>query len=162
MNLHTQMASLSEFYADALLVVQSRQHDYAPDGIPLIEVCKSAARSNITVEQVLYQLFHKQLSALTRWVHHGKLDSESLASRLMDAANYLAFFRFYASRRNELHETWTEHFTRNECKCLLHPDEAIYGERSNQCERCCILAWLARHSNDSGPDASPMIPRLLD
>jgi hypothetical protein len=161
MNLHTQMASLSEFYADALLVVQSRQHDYAPDGIPLIEVCKSAAMSNITVEQVLYQLFHKQLSALTRWVYHGKLDSESLSSRLMDAANYLAFFRFYASRRDELHDTWTDHFTRNECKCA-NRETAIYGKHSSQCERCCILAWLGRPSRDSEHDASPMIPKLLD
>ena len=144
MTLEEQYSDLTEFYESCLEVITSRQHDYAREGIPLMETLKSSAKSNITIEQSLYQLFHKQLSAWERFVHTGRLDSESIRSRLKDAANYVGLFHFYITRKEELHTAWASHYVDQPCHCH-HPLIAVYGTLSNQCLRCCILTWLERH-----------------
>ena len=144
MNLSDQHTALTVFFAECLEIVASRQHDYAKDGIPLLETLKSAVKSGVTIEQSLYQLFHKQLSAYERYVATGQLDSEPIESRLKDAANYLGLFNFYLTQKKELHAAWSSHFIALDCTCPYR-DPLTSTPHSDPCQRCSILIWLARH-----------------
>jgi len=128
-----------------LEIVASRQHDYAKDGIPLLETLKSAVKSGVTIEQSLYQLFHKQLSAYERYVATGQLDSEPIESRLKDAANYLGLFNFYLTQKKELHAAWSSHFAGLPCIYQSNPDLSTSITHRAVCQRCSILTWLAHH-----------------
>lgn len=161
MNLMTQAIAVQEFFKACLSVMQSRQHDYAPDGIALLEAAKGAAISNVTLEQYLHGLFNKQLSAYYRYVYTGQLDSDSIHSRLRDAANYLALTEYYIRYREELHQAWQAHFEPVKCQCG-NPTVAIYGPSSDWCLRCCVLKWSVHHSNVYERKSLPTTPKVPD
>lgn len=157
MTLDDQARHFEMVYSLAVGTLQNRARDYAPGGVPLLNLLETAVEKNVSIESELWSLFKKQQTAIQRYVLHGIVDSDPLRSRVIDACNYLVFFEFYNSRRTEIHAAW-EHYWRNEpcepeCRLgsLWHPERplgtvTVMMHVLHECQRCQTLWWLARHS----------------
>lgn len=55
-----------------------------------------------TAEQIAWVYLRKQLQALLRYVKHGKLETEPLMNRIIDARNFLAIIGGIARRKGDL------------------------------------------------------------
>jgi hypothetical protein len=94
-------------YECATDVLDNRAKDYAPGGAPLLNVLDTCVRRKLTPSQVLGVLLDKQTTALDRFFKHdGRLDSDSLRSRTIDALNYHVFMLFWVERRADICEAW--------------------------------------------------------
>lgn len=144
MRLDTQLKYFLTFYMDRCVgAMKSRQHDYAPDGVVLLNVLETCVNRQIKPEQVLGVLLDKQLTAINHYRQHGHTNSESLASRAADAANYLVFLTMWEEKRREILDGWNEHWTAQPCTCELLVDDPTM--RGLSCQRCNTVSWLDRY-----------------
>jgi hypothetical protein len=132
MNLKEQYDAISQFYDDALSVIASRQSDYAPTGVALLNVLDSCVTWNQQPFQVLGNLLDKQTTALQHLCIHGHVNSDPPVSRLKDAANYFAFFHIWLTRREEIMRSWMRYWETQPCKC----------HENFICKRCRTISWL--------------------
>lgn len=80
--------------ADALMdqahaVLSNKGADYADSADALAGFRRIADDTGLSMRQVWGVFFGKHLSAVQAYVRHGKLESEPLRSRIIDAINYL-------------------------------------------------------------------------
>lgn len=61
-----------------------------------------AAELDMKTEQIVWVYLRKQLQALLRYVNHGKLETEPLMNRIIDARNFLAILGGVARRKGDL------------------------------------------------------------
>lgn len=149
MNLEQQMDFFKSFYIGAngpLGAMLSRQHDYAPDGVVLLNILDTCVKSDITPVQVLGVLLDKQLTALDHFRKHGHTKSESVRSRCADACNYLVFFVMWSEFKSEILTGWLEHWSGKECTC--HAVRRVDAPE-DQCKRCLTLLWIVRNEDRS-------------
>jgi hypothetical protein len=136
MNLREQYAKIEQFYDDALAVIRSRQSDYAPTGVALLNVLDTCVRWDMTPLQALGVLLDKQTTALQHLCVHGHVNSDPPLSRLCDSANYFALFYMYLSETDAVHEGWRQHWLSRACRC----------DNDTMCQRCATLNWLTDHA----------------
>lgn len=143
------------WYSTSIAAITTRARDYAPDGVPLLDLVDTCVDRDSTPEAELWSLFKKQYSAIRRFVSDGKVDSDSIDSRLRDGCNYLAFIAFYLTHRSSLFHAWRAHWMNQTCSCvygsLRHPTDInhVLNELSksgaHDCQRCRTLWWVTRH-----------------
>lgn len=144
MNLQQQQEFIENFFADAAHVVRNRRSDYAPDGIVLLNVLASCVQWEQTPVQVLGVLLDKQTTALQALCKLGKVDSDPPRSRLVDSANYFAFFAMYLTHADVIHTAWYHHWIAQPCRCLEPP-----LDNEDVCVRCKTLIWLDNHARQT-------------
>lgn len=133
LTLAVQEAAIIQFFSESLAVLTSKSRDYAPEGVPLLNVLDSCRKWGLQPLQVLGIAYQKQETALSRYVRGEPLDTDSPRSRLIDAVNYLALMAFYIQFRDRIHEQWEMWLNRQPCLCT-------YG--SDKCTRCARLEWV--------------------
>lgn len=88
----TGIAAIDEMLLKCVETLKVKNADYTEGKAaadPTAHFKKAAEDSGITVEQAWNVLFGKQLSAIKRYVKEGRVESEPIESRIMDAINYL-------------------------------------------------------------------------
>jgi len=135
LNLATQLRSVEHFFQEAAEILNGKSRDYAPEGIPLLNVVDSCRKWNMQPLQVLGIAYQKQETAISRFVRDGVLDSDPIRSRLIDAVNYFALMAFYAQYRQAIHEQWERWVRAQPCTCT-------FGELPHSCVRCLRLKWI--------------------
>jgi hypothetical protein len=135
LNLATQLRAVEKFYQDAADVLEGKSRDYAPEGVPLLNVVDSCRKWGLQPLQVLGIAYQKQETALSRYVRHGVLDSDPVRSRLVDAVNYLALMAFYVQSKDVIHERWRTWVQSQPCTCML-------SDEPESCTRCARLKWI--------------------
>jgi len=93
MNLVEQNQHAGQFFGECMEILNTKGKDYTPEDESLKEVREIAAEAGITPRQVLWVYLRKHVSAIQRWVSVGKVESEPVAGRLRDLANYAALMR---------------------------------------------------------------------
>lgn len=146
LTLDDQQRFLTIFWERCLYITATKGSDYAPDRIPLLEMCSACAEVDISIPQGLWVLYRKHFSAIRKHFFLNKeLESELISGRLLDAANYFAFLAFYDGHKHELRAAWSRHWTARMCTCY-ELDESTPKDKCGEllCERCTTLSWLAR------------------
>lgn len=134
LNLATQLRAVEQFYQDAAAVLDGKSRDYAPEGVPLLNLVDSCRKWGLQPVQVLGIAYQKQETALSRFVRDGVLDSDPVRSRLIDAVNYLALMAFYVQFKRAIHDQWETWTLAQPCTC---------GESGVRvCTRCARLEWI--------------------
>lgn len=152
MNLHDQQQFLRLFYSNCLGITKTKGPDYAPDGIPLLDMVATCVDTQCSIPQGLWTLFRKHVSAIRKhFILRQRLTSESVDSRLFDAANYLAFLGFYDANKQELFASWRRHWVRQPCECESGATDPLTTARQ-LCQRCETLFWLDRQASNEGFD----------
>lgn len=142
-NLSDQKRYCELFFSNCIGVLNNRSRDYAPEGIPLLQTLRPAVEADIGIVPALWQLYSKQHTAIVRYVRGGALDSDSITSRLTDAANLLALISFYEANKDEFHAMWLGYWLNEECPC-------VPGYPQSDCHRHRTLMWLQ-------PRLSPLV-----
>lgn len=132
-DLEHQMEEVNRLFTEALVQMNGRKRDYAPEGVPLLNVLDSCVKWGVTPLQVLGIAYQKQETALSGYVAGRKLNSESARSRIIDAVNYLALMAYYDRWRCEIHESWREWLEGQPCTCV---------SRDAWCQRCARLKFV--------------------
>lgn len=84
-------------YTDVLFdtcqsTLKKKGHDYAGDYNVLANFNRNAAITGLEPEQVWAIYFMKHIDAIMTYVKDGKLESEGIEGRVIDAINYLILF----------------------------------------------------------------------
>jgi hypothetical protein len=140
LNLATQLRAIEQFYQEATAVLDGKSRDYAPEGVPLLNVVDSCRKWGLQPLQVLGIAYQKQETALSRFVREGVLDTDSVRSRLIDAVNYLALMAFYLRYTPEIHDQWKRWVLQQPCTCTV--------EAPGSCIRCARLTWITTCLHD--------------
>ena len=149
-NLKDQQLYLQLFHSKCLAITERKGPDYAPDGIPLLDMVASCVDSDITVPQGLWNLYNKHISAIRKhFIKRVPLTSEPIDLRLCDAANYLGFLAFYEDNKHELFVSWTKYWTGQPCECESGAIDPITGA-VDRCQRCETLRWLGSQASKEG------------
>lgn len=149
MNLEAQQRFLRNFHAECLNITRHKGPDYAPDGIPLLDMVATCVETQTSIPQGLWTLYRKHISAIRKhFILHQPLTSEPLLGRLQDAANYLGFLGFYDAHKGELFVAWRQHWVAQPCECQLHNDLS----QMTMCLRCETLCWLDTQASNEGFD----------
>ena len=154
LTLKDQEMFLQLFHSQCMGIVKKKNPDYAPDGIPLLDLLATAVEANISIPQALWPLFRKHVSSIRKHFFLGQqLASEGISGRLMDAANYCGFMAFYESYGNELHAVWAAYWKEQPCEC---EEKFPNGVPEDLCQRCETLCWLRKNTfpTDSKTDSS--------
>lgn len=138
LNLSSQLRAIEQFYEDAAAVLDGKSRDYAPEGVPLLNVVDSCRKWGLQPLQVLGIAYQKQETALSRFVREGVLDSDPVRSRLIDAVNYLALMAFYVQCKSLIHERWRTWIQSQPCTCGA----------AGVCTRCARLEWVTSCLHD--------------
>lgn len=138
MTLDDQARYFELFYSGAMGAITQRAKDYAPAGVPLLDLMDTCVEKNSDVPGELWSLFKKQYTAIRRFVAEHQVDSDPITSRIQDACNYLAFIHFYLDKEYELFRAWNTYWS-TERVCTCEPDDL------ELCRKCRTLQWLARH-----------------
>lgn len=88
---------LRSLHREELQVSRTKGKDYAGDDQVLSNFLDEAAHAGIDPIQVWYVFFSKHLRSIQSYVREGRLQSESLRSRVLDMRHYLALFLALAS-----------------------------------------------------------------
>lgn len=147
MDLKDQQLFLQLFHSTCLGITKTKGPDYAPDGIPLLDMVASCVENNTSVPQGLWTLYRKHFSAIRKHFFLGQpLTSEPIMQRLADAANYFGFLAFYETHKQDLFAAWAQHWIGQPCECE-------YVEKLGQrvhCQRCETLSWLDTQASMDG------------
>ena len=131
---------LAAFMDSATRQARSKNLDYHPDKVAMLEILQTAFETNITVEQDLWARIRKQMSALRRYAIEGRVESESPTSRMTDVAVYMAIMDFWFAHRTECVRD-AAIFIANSRPCEIVGDLGVY-RRTCDCDRCNFLKWL--------------------
>lgn len=152
MNLRDQQLFLELFHSACLAITQRKGPDYAPDGIPLLDMVATCVDANISIPQGLWTLYRKHVSAIRKhFILRQPLTSEPIEERLYDAANYLGFLAFYDANKHELFVAWRRHWVEQPCECESGNIDPLTNARQ-LCHRCETLFWLDRQASNEGFD----------
>jgi len=150
MNLTDQQTFLSLFHSNCLAITRKKGPDYAPEGIPLLDMVATCVDTNTSIPQGLWTLYRKHISAIRKHFILGQpLTSEPIDGRLYDAANYLAFLGFYDINKLELFTVWRRHWVGQPCECDLPLQQPMIPDL---CQRCETLRWLDNQVSNEGFD----------
>jgi hypothetical protein len=133
MTVSEQNSHISRFYRTALLLMESKGRDYAPEDVVLYDLVVDAVCMGITPDVALVLFLQKHTAALRRFVMHGSLKSEGLASRLSDAANFLALINLLVYERTAIYNGVYAQLERESCTCVA---DGVW------CTRCHSLIKL--------------------
>lgn len=161
MNLRDQQEFLRTFHNMCLAITAQKGPDYAPDGIPLLDMLATCVDANVSIPQGLWVFFRKHLSAIRKHFFLGQpLTSETIDSRLADAANYFGFLAFWETHKLDLLAAWTRHWMAQSCECESGAVDPLTGTHQ-PCQKCETLRWLAKQvsSVDSGLTLSGLTQR---
>lgn len=78
------------FMEDCLPVLHAKGMDYSAEGDANSTFREIAERVSAKPEQVWYAFFSKHIAAIERYIRDGKVESEPIRGRIVDAINYLA------------------------------------------------------------------------
>ena len=159
LTLDAQLGFIIGFYSDAAAIIKRKNPDYAPDGIPLLDMMASCVDSDVTIPQGLWILYRKQVSAIRKhFILNKPLTSEPIESRLGDAANYLALLAFWETYKRPLLALWREHWEGQACECESNQI------RKYLCQRCETLRWLDTQESRIAfePTSSGSTPKAQD
>ena len=137
-NLQTQERFFTDFYSQCLDIIRSKGPDYAPDGIPLLDLLATCVEANVSPPQALWVFLRKHMSAVCKhFVLDQSLTSESITSRLHDTVNYCGFLAFWEVYQHDLIAAWRQHWAAQTC-------EYTYEDQTHppMCQRCVPLRWL--------------------
>lgn len=90
MNHAERQEKLEDFYARALSILRSKGKDYTSNDDAFYNFNQLAKEINSTPEKVLWVFLQKHLISITNYIQHGRLESEPIKDRLIDASNYFA------------------------------------------------------------------------
>ena len=135
------LAFLNRCYA----TIESKNRDYHPEGVPMLEVFRAAAEARISPQQVLWGHLRKQLSAVRSHVINRQLESEPIDSRLTDVANYAALLQFLEANYSQLvADALLFIGMKTKCERQERAIVSCFGLANEQyCDRCTLLEWLA-------------------
>lgn len=136
LTLTNQHTAVAQFFAEAAGVLGGKSRDYAPEGVPLLNVLDSCRKWGLQPLQVLGIAYQKQETALSRYVRGEALDTDTPRSRMIDAVNYLALMAFYVEFKVRIHEQWRTWLLNEKCMCT----------HSGKCQRCERLDWVNANS----------------
>lgn len=83
---------LQDLLMEATRILDSKGHDYAGDYNVLANFNRNAEILGLEPEQVWAVYFMKHIDAIMTYVKGGKLESEGIEGRIIDAINYLILF----------------------------------------------------------------------
>ena len=146
MNLSDQRTFMELFFTSCLAVTGNRARDYAPEGIPLLHTLAGAVDTGIDILPALWQLYNKQATAISRYIRHGTLDSDSANSRFMDAVNLLAFMAFFNNHPQQFYRVWAAYWVEQPCECEYDDPQ------SSPCRKHQTLLWLETRLSPNGCD----------
>lgn len=155
MDLNNQHRFMQLFHSACLALMESKGPDYAPDGIPLLDLATAAAECNISIPHALWPLYRKHFSAIRKHFLLGQpLTSEPVEKRLQDAVNFFGLLAFYETHKRELHTAWRQYWEKQRCECVY--EDVFGGMHSDLCTKCECMRWLERQAFQlaSGPISS--------
>lgn len=129
------------FFQSCMDVFTTKEKEYAPEDIPLLDVLDTAVSENITILAVLRILHRKHVTATRHFDLHGHVTSDQILDRFRDIANYQALQVFYITTQRHLHKAWAAYWENQECQSC----DARFAKFNPQCQRCLTLTWLATH-----------------
>jgi hypothetical protein len=156
MEMHSDEMSkeIERFLHEANELQWQKNRDYHPDKVAFLEILKTAADTNITVEQDLWAKIRKQFAALRTFVIDGQLASESPHSRMIDIAVYMGMLEFWVKHRKRiLNDAFKfvsidmncERYPSYPCSPQDHFHSTSDALESNLiCDRCRLMFWLSR------------------
>lgn len=101
MDFKTRQEKTDKFFKLCESVLNNKGQDYTIDGEAFREVKEIALEVGISPEKVLWIYARKHYTAIKNYIHKGKLESEPIAMRLVDLANYLALLSALIEEKNE-------------------------------------------------------------
>jgi hypothetical protein len=164
MTLRDQQRYLELFHSLCVAITKQKGPDYAPDGIPLMDLLAACVDANIPIHTGLWVYLQKHLSAVRRHCIKGQpLSSEALPGRLHDAANYLGFIMFWEYSQDDLVKAWRIYWESQACECY-ELDDCTRTTPGLKCQRCETLSYLDRqgYKTVSTESLSDSTPRVLD
>lgn len=140
MTLTEQTRFMEFFHSGCLAIIKTKNPDYAPNGIPLLDLMSAAVDMEMTIPQALWSLYRKHFSAIRKhFILEEPLTSETAVGRLQDAANYFGFLAFYDAHKRQLHAAWRRYWEKQRCDCVYEVRKKI---ETDLCEKCRSLSWL--------------------
>lgn len=87
--------SVEEHFKACVEILREKGGDYTGDEDVFASLRRNAETLGLTVEQLILAFFQKHVDAITTGIRDGKLRSEKLDSRILDATNYLILLRVW-------------------------------------------------------------------
>ena len=168
MNIKEQLDLNRAFFNDCMDVMEPKSHDYATQGIVLVEMFRQAWELDITPQKVMWVLIRKHMTAIREYINSQKVESEPIDARLIDVANQMALLDIVINREKDLCHDISHFIQENEsCERLMKSPlnaQPCDAEQEDKCERCGFLKWLVdRYENwDSKETSSESIQKQLD
>jgi|SRR6185295_13495832 len=138
MHVREMSARVEQFLNDANRLQWKKNKDYHPDDVAFLEAMRTAAESNITVEQDLWGRVAKQKAAIRRFLIDGHLESEPIEQRLMDVAVYMGMLNTWVTHKDVLLRDAMVFVTHLPC------DPGAHRTHSDPCSRCLLYDWIVR------------------
>lgn len=101
MNYPEQLNCVNEFFNECLALQKTKGKDYTTNGDVFYNIKTTAEECEITPEKVLWIAFRKHYIAVQQYIRSGKLESESIKSRLIDIANYVSLLAAFIEAKEE-------------------------------------------------------------
>lgn len=161
MNLADQYHTLKAFHEQCLEIIAGKGPDYAPDGVPLLDMVATCVEADISLPQGLWVLYRKHFSAIRKhYLLNQPLTSEPIENRLVDAANYFGLLYFWEVQKKSLMAAWRRHWEAQTCESDLD----IQQHHVPTCPRCATLLWLDMQALKLGFDPTwwDSTPRAQD
>lgn len=128
---------VASFFERANDLQWRKNRDYHPERVAFLEILRTAAECNITVEQDLWAKIRKQYIALHSFAIEGKLESEAPESRMIDIAVYMGMFSFWVAHKERIVKDAFDYMTMQHCE-----EPVARGVTCGRCMRCKFLFWL--------------------
>lgn len=146
-------ADLQQFLSSCGALAASKNRDYHPDRVAMLEILQTSWESGVTPVQDIWGRMRKQLSALRRYILEGHVESEPPKSRLMDVANYCAILNYWIEHRRAIVlDALVFVGTRRSCETVS--TSPVYNKPGQcRCDRCEFYSWLHKQL-----DASVSVP----
>jgi hypothetical protein len=158
-----QLRHNEDFFKQCMDVMRPKAKDYATDNIVFIELLRESWEIKSRPQTVLWILLRKHLSALRNYAVNGKVESESVNSRLIDIANEMALMHILSNYEINVYVDAIDYVTTNE-KCEGDRGECHLFSSDEECDRCGFLNYLNQSHKDLVLKAksSQSIQRQLD
>jgi hypothetical protein len=149
MTVDEQTRAAARFYGNAAALLSQKGRDYAPEDVVFLDVMRQAADAETSVEQVMWILLQKHLTAVRRHVLHGYTMTESIASRLVDAANFLALMAVWDEHHDLIIGDLLQHLSREYCSCTS----------DDRCDPCRTFDWARKQLRNAASIPSVLLSR---
>lgn len=153
MRVATLLKFAGDTLASALNELSRKAPDYAPDNLLFVDLIRQCADADIDQpRKLLWAMGSKHTTAIRTYCQTGRLHSETLCGRTIDAINFLVLIRLWAEHENQILSSVYTHFADSNCECL----EPFAGAPGEVCSRCDVLAWFSQyHPSRMGSTSAP-------